>query len=295
MFCIARFKDIEKREYDCEVVTPLFLGGANPREAELRVPSIKGALRFWWRALYGENDIKQMMERETAIFGSTKQKSTVTIQVLSKELRLSQEKLDKGYFNIYEYLAYGYRKGEDIKGYIIDGRFKVQLQFKSGDQDQIMNSFAFLTFYGGLGAKSRNGFGSLHCNELQKPEFRRFNKGKLKKFTSFSEQALLFESFNEKPSWKEALEEVGNAFKDGRYELKSSHMDRSLIAKPFAHDHSRHAKPYFLHINKISDRKYKGQILYLPYEYYDEGRRPNYFRVCQKLNKSLEQHLEGVK
>ncbi|GIX17751.1 MAG: hypothetical protein KatS3mg119_1937 [Rhodothalassiaceae bacterium] len=35
-----------------EVVTPMFLGGAVPEETvELRPASIKGALRFWWRAL----------------------------------------------------------------------------------------------------------------------------------------------------------------------------------------------------------------------------------------------------
>ncbi|HPU57120.1 MAG TPA: type III-B CRISPR module RAMP protein Cmr1, partial [Verrucomicrobiota bacterium] len=34
------------------IVTPMFLGGANPEsQAELRISSIKGALRFWWRAL----------------------------------------------------------------------------------------------------------------------------------------------------------------------------------------------------------------------------------------------------
>jgi len=33
-----------------KIVTPMFLGGAD-HEEEIRVPSIKGALRFWWRAL----------------------------------------------------------------------------------------------------------------------------------------------------------------------------------------------------------------------------------------------------
>jgi len=35
-----------------KTVTPLFLGGARQNEhAELRPPSIKGALRFWYRAI----------------------------------------------------------------------------------------------------------------------------------------------------------------------------------------------------------------------------------------------------
>jgi CRISPR-associated protein Cmr1 len=33
------------------VVTPMFLGGSEPTKAEFRLPSFKGVLRFWWRAL----------------------------------------------------------------------------------------------------------------------------------------------------------------------------------------------------------------------------------------------------
>ncbi len=295
MFNIARFKDIEKREYECEVVTPLFLGGADPQKAELRVPPIKAAMRFWWRALYGEDNISQMLKKESEIFGSTDQKSSVKIQFTSTELGLSQDKLDRGNFNIYEYLAYGYRNGNNIRGHFISGHFSIQIYSKANYLDQVLNSFAFLVLYGGLGAKSRNGFGSLHCAAIQDPAFESFKKGSLKTFSSFSEKALLFKSDQEYPSWKEALAEVGNAYKNGRYELKNNNIDRALLAKPFARDNSRHAKPYFLHINKTKNNKYKGQILYLPYEYHDERKRQNYNRACQKMNESLTQTLGGAK
>ncbi|WP_448575939.1 type III-B CRISPR module RAMP protein Cmr1, partial [Thermomicrobium sp.] len=37
-----------------ETLTPLFLGGADPRgDPELRASSVRGALRFWLRALLG--------------------------------------------------------------------------------------------------------------------------------------------------------------------------------------------------------------------------------------------------
>jgi len=38
-----------------ETVTPLFLGGADPRGApELRAPALRGAMRYWlWTALGG--------------------------------------------------------------------------------------------------------------------------------------------------------------------------------------------------------------------------------------------------
>ncbi len=35
-----------------ETVTPMFLGGAEPRgKPELRAPSFRGALRYWWNTL----------------------------------------------------------------------------------------------------------------------------------------------------------------------------------------------------------------------------------------------------
>ena len=33
------------------VLTPLFCAGSSPDLPELRLPSFKGVLRFWWRAL----------------------------------------------------------------------------------------------------------------------------------------------------------------------------------------------------------------------------------------------------
>lgn len=41
-----------------ETVTPLFLGGADPRgEPELRPPAFRGTLRYWLRAALGDNAV----------------------------------------------------------------------------------------------------------------------------------------------------------------------------------------------------------------------------------------------
>ncbi len=58
-----------------EVVTPMFLGGAVPGEtAELRPASIKGALRFWWRALawgrHWNRLLQAIWEQEACLFGT---------------------------------------------------------------------------------------------------------------------------------------------------------------------------------------------------------------------------------
>ena len=55
------------------VVTPLFCAGADARKAEIRLPSFKGVLRFWWRALAWsrlKGDLKAIQVEEDTLFGS---------------------------------------------------------------------------------------------------------------------------------------------------------------------------------------------------------------------------------
>lgn len=62
----------------------------------------------------------------------------------------------------------------------------------------------------------------------------------------------------------------------------------------------RHAKPYFLHVNKTPDGKYQGQILFLPYQYKAnvEDRSNHieeYKSVCKKMNEEITKGMEGLK
>lgn len=48
----------KKGDFEMEVLTPLFIAGSDPKGVELRregirLPSIRGALRFWFRAMMG--------------------------------------------------------------------------------------------------------------------------------------------------------------------------------------------------------------------------------------------------
>jgi CRISPR-associated protein Cmr1 len=61
-----------------ETVTPLFLGGAEPRSTpELRPPAFRGALRYWLRAALGgvlgdtQVELAKVRASESAVFGST--------------------------------------------------------------------------------------------------------------------------------------------------------------------------------------------------------------------------------
>lgn len=81
-----------------ETVTPLFLGGADPRgEPELRAPSFRGALRYWLRAALGGalgDDPVVVRKAETAVFGSADPDlggaSPITVRVHRRDLPNAQ-------------------------------------------------------------------------------------------------------------------------------------------------------------------------------------------------------------
>ncbi|MGA9924694.1 MAG: type III-B CRISPR module RAMP protein Cmr1, partial [Isosphaeraceae bacterium] len=70
-------------EVELEAVTPLWIGGAS-RQAELRPPSVRGHLRFWFRALAGGllgEELRTVCEAESAVFGNTTRASSVVVRL----------------------------------------------------------------------------------------------------------------------------------------------------------------------------------------------------------------------
>jgi len=77
-------------KFQCETITPLFMHGADGKTPELRPASIKGVMRFWWRAINGDlplNDYKEnaklkgLRSQEAEIFGNTEMKSSFSIKI----------------------------------------------------------------------------------------------------------------------------------------------------------------------------------------------------------------------
>jgi len=90
------------------------------------VPPIKGLLRFWWRAVCGIEDIKDMAYWEGEIFGSTEKKSKsrsglkismpnhdLNVSLRGKRYRWKERAIRT---SIIHYLAYGFyeRQGREM-------------------------------------------------------------------------------------------------------------------------------------------------------------------------------------
>lgn len=78
--------DNYRAEFEVEFITPAFIRGADSRRVELREASIKGAMRWWFRALAGNyfgNNYYNLKKEEFRIFGSPGIKSKVNLKIVN--------------------------------------------------------------------------------------------------------------------------------------------------------------------------------------------------------------------
>ncbi|MCB4205238.1 type III-B CRISPR module RAMP protein Cmr1 [Deferribacterales bacterium Es71-Z0220] len=157
-FYVGRYKNIEKVTYNIEVVTPMFIGGADPKSAELRVPPIKGMLRYWWRAInYSKvinNDFSTLFKDESKLFGDSDKfgRSKTIIEIIS----------DK----------YGIISVNPLPHKNSNFRFnavspKHNFMVKLCAPKVVHNLFKFSSIVGGVGKRARRGFGAFNILNLQ--------------------------------------------------------------------------------------------------------------------------------
>jgi CRISPR-associated protein Cmr1 len=167
------------------VITPMYGGGAKPQEADenhlIRGSSIRGHLRFWWRAtrsgqFNGDRSAMRAKEREIwgAPAGNNGQPSQVKLWVEMNE----QTDIGKN-TRLETAPAYAvfplrptrenptvYKLRENLK-------FKLFLEFKSEYQTDVEAALWAWETFGGIGARTRRGFGALALvNTPETPERR---------------------------------------------------------------------------------------------------------------------------
>jgi CRISPR-associated protein Cmr1 len=151
----------------------MFLGGAN-QQPELRPPSIRGAMRWWFRALYGGhlyntsgNIIDKLKKKEKEIFGDTSQQSLFDLKIKSS-INNSNIEIHNSRNPHFRYMSYGlYQMGSDSppsRRYLKpDTNFFVEIKFRTSEEKikkLVCGTFWMLTYFGNIGSRSRRGFGS---------------------------------------------------------------------------------------------------------------------------------------
>lgn len=156
------------REVDLQVVTPLCGGGVRPHQNDptllVRGTAVRGHLRFWWRAARaGEfKTTAELRAAEAAIWGSTDLPAKVQVEVRITDV--GREGRDIRQFSDDEVPAYVAfpltsrgmtgRCREDIA-------FRLALRYPAANARDIEAALWAWTTFGGLGARTRRGFGAL--------------------------------------------------------------------------------------------------------------------------------------
>mgnify|MGYP000572011571 CR=1 FL=1 len=160
---------MKKMSVTLETITPLFLSGNDQRAVELRAASIRGHLRYWYRALLGgafvayysqpERLAQEIHKRESEIFGTTDRGSRVLIRVRERPPHRETGFSFSGKF--IRYLGYGLEKR---KAFAPGQKFDLEISlWRSATEFESVIAatlWAALSL-GNLGARSRRGFGSL--------------------------------------------------------------------------------------------------------------------------------------
>lgn len=225
---------MEKITFNVETITPLFIAGADQKNIEnegLRAPSLRGLLRWWFRAIMGGMvSVSDLKELESKIFGSTEMRSNVRVLSLTEEkpslmkverkrntrtnrsksfLILEREKghnleydLTMGLGYLWFSIAMQIKQGQRIKCYPPKTKFKIVLGSHNEDTLRIaLGCLWALIYLGGVGARMRRGAGSLKVNNVSSktPYEFIFNGSSVNEAKEFMERNLvkIFEDFKE--------------------------------------------------------------------------------------------------
>jgi CRISPR-associated protein Cmr1 len=173
----------EERTY--KIITPLFGGGVEPGTADpislVRGSEVRGQLRFWWRATRGGqcSDLTALRNAEEAIWGGparthhgtsiggqSKVVVAVEVQNHGRELRFVRAQGNGNQQvhlahprSLISYATFPLRQSEGSLR--IGVTFRLTISFPADQESDVQSSLWAWESFGGLGARTRRGFGAI--------------------------------------------------------------------------------------------------------------------------------------
>jgi len=172
---------------DCKTVTPLFLGGADQKNAEWRCAPFKALLRYWWRVT--QNDLPEPTElrkRERALFGfagdleeSESAKSPLQLQIVGKGKPVAEAlggnlksvthpevRRSAGIHPLLYLGGMGLMKDKQVtRSYFpANSDFQWRIQYPASYEKEVKSILALIQAFGAIGARCRNGWGSFETS-----------------------------------------------------------------------------------------------------------------------------------
>lgn len=175
------------------IVTPMFLGDAKQEATSISPQSVKGALRFWWRALMwgkfysqfsnNKEALQNLHEAEGKLFGQASDAANAaafTLRVDASQVKFQKKNnwLRGGNDNS-SYLGIGLWATSKTphRQYIEENQsFSVQLIIKPAmasqqQQDGLSDALLAWGLWGGLGSRARRAFGSVALTQLNSKSY----------------------------------------------------------------------------------------------------------------------------
>jgi CRISPR-associated protein Cmr1 len=176
-----------------KVITPIFGGGPVSKESDpvtpIRTAGLKGQFRFWWRAARaGGKDLQKLREEEARLWGGPNEEGVLSIflqgqpQVEKEEWfqlnRKGTREEPKDGFKILAYAGFPLQRtsdevklrapvrtvarctGECTVTVKID---KKNPEYKKGDEEEAEAALWAWSLFGGVGGRTRRGFGAVSC------------------------------------------------------------------------------------------------------------------------------------
>jgi CRISPR-associated protein Cmr1 len=282
----------KERRIEIRFVTPTFLGGALGA-SELRTPPFKSLLRRWWRVVRvrgSQPDVRRLREREGRLFGHTFLKHQGIPWASASRVRLAidgwrsgnlqkwndndpqiehpEVERARGKIGAHLYLGYGplgYDRGTVLKtsaAFSADTSFSLVARVHPSDErdlalDEVLRLWHY---FGTVGSRSRNGWGSLEVDAAGKPPIPEPSW-----LTTYSRQfedcldsdwshaigrdskgLLLWRTKVNYDSWQRAMQELARVKVRFRTRLQFNKKDcferRHLVAYPVTHHEVREWK-----------------------------------------------------
>ena len=160
-----------RAEFELETITPLFMRGADQSKAEFRSASVKGVMRWWFRALAGSyfgNNIRNLQKAECRVFGCAgsgeTRRSSVIVQVDYSNATYGSRPLP---------MVWNKHTNKRVKkNAIVEGSsLTVILESPQLESLKIAAvSLIAMSYFGGLGFRNNRGAGSTAIRVVDAPE-----------------------------------------------------------------------------------------------------------------------------
>lgn len=195
---------LAKVTFDYEVITPLYLGGADPRapdDVRIRVRPIVAHWRWWFRALAGgvfgttEEGLVEIRRREQRYFGAVHEVGDAATGPMQFRVRLASAELKPpadftaNRDPVMNYLGYGLGKTRQEPrprlGIPPGSKFRLEVIASEEVAELLRVLNYFWTNFGGLGARHRRGLGSIEWRDSRwnpLPQDGRLARAMLEKF-----------------------------------------------------------------------------------------------------------------